>query len=493
MQTEIIELLKQLGPGKMSATAYDTAWVARLGDIDSDLSNRALEWLNENQLPDGSWGALAPYYYHDRVISTLAAMIALTHRGRRARDRQQIDKGLLALEQITSGATKGLMSDPNGATVGFEMIVPTLVAEAEQLGIIKRQGESILGKLGNMRKLKLQKMKGYKINRNVTMAFSAEMAGMDGRDMLEVENLLESNGSVAHSPSASAYFALCVNEGDVSTLQYLHAVVARDGGAPNLMPFDIYEKAWVLWNLSLYPNWDKETTTLFVPYLDYIKSAWNAGKGVGFSVNYTLPDGDDTIIAYDVLHHFGYKPIFEPVLSFEEKDHFRCYDLEVGLSPSVNIHALMALHHAGYKVNHPKTQMVLMFLEASKISDSYWIDKWHSSPYYTAAHYVIACIGLLNDSAQNCIDWILSTQRRDGSWGFFHSTAEETAYCLQALTKWKNKTGKIPKRVIKNGAQWLAEHSSSPYPPLWIGKGLYSADLVVQSAIISALALSENL
>jgi len=32
------------------------------------------------------------------VISTLAAMIALTHRGRRARDRQQIDKGLLALE-----------------------------------------------------------------------------------------------------------------------------------------------------------------------------------------------------------------------------------------------------------------------------------------------------------------------------------------------------------------------------------------------------------
>jgi len=98
MQTEIIELLKQLGPGKMSATAYDTAWVARLGGIDADLSNRALEWLNENQLPDGSWGAPAPYYYHDRVISTLAAMIALTHRGRRARDRQQIDKGLLALE-----------------------------------------------------------------------------------------------------------------------------------------------------------------------------------------------------------------------------------------------------------------------------------------------------------------------------------------------------------------------------------------------------------
>ena len=57
MQTEIIELLKQLGPGKMSATAYDTAWVARLGDIDSAMSINALEWICENQLIDGSWGA----------------------------------------------------------------------------------------------------------------------------------------------------------------------------------------------------------------------------------------------------------------------------------------------------------------------------------------------------------------------------------------------------------------------------------------------------
>src|SRR3972149_5577623 len=167
MQTEIIELLKQLGPGKMSATAYDTAWVARLGDIDRDLSNRALEWLNENQLPDGSWGAPAPNYYHDRVISTLAAMIALTYRGRRAHDRQQIEKGLIALERITSEATKKLMADPNGATIGFEMIVPNLVEEAENLKLVKQQGQRILGRLSELRKVKLQKMTGYKISRNV--------------------------------------------------------------------------------------------------------------------------------------------------------------------------------------------------------------------------------------------------------------------------------------------------------------------------------------
>ena len=79
-------------------------------------------------------------YYHDRVICTLAAMIALSYRGRREHDKVQIEKGKLALERIVGGATQGLQSDPNGATVGFEMIAPTLAAEAEKLGIIKQAG-----------------------------------------------------------------------------------------------------------------------------------------------------------------------------------------------------------------------------------------------------------------------------------------------------------------------------------------------------------------
>ena len=156
---ELIEqLLQEIGPGKMSNVAYDTAWVARLGDIDWELSSQALDWLVEHQLPDGSWGAQEPFYYHDRVISTLAAMIALTHRGRRAHDKEQIERGLLALERITSGATQGLRLDPNGATIGFEMIAPTLVAEAEKLGIIKQQGESILKRLSKERSQKLSRI-----------------------------------------------------------------------------------------------------------------------------------------------------------------------------------------------------------------------------------------------------------------------------------------------------------------------------------------------
>src|SRR5512134_811883 len=151
MNDLITKLIDEIGPGNMGSTAYDTAWAAHLGEIDWNLSSHALAWLVENQLPDGSWGAPAPMYYHDRVLCTLAAMIALSYRGRRGHDKVQVDKGKLALERIVGGATLGLQSDPNGATVGFEMIAPTLSAEAEKLGIIKPQGDRILGRLSKLR------------------------------------------------------------------------------------------------------------------------------------------------------------------------------------------------------------------------------------------------------------------------------------------------------------------------------------------------------
>src|SRR5687768_6317373 len=98
----IAKLISEIGPGHMASTAYDTAWTARLGEVDWNLSSHALIWLAENQLPDGSWGAPAPMYYHDRVICTLAAIIALSHRGRREHDKEQVQKGRLALEDRKS-------------------------------------------------------------------------------------------------------------------------------------------------------------------------------------------------------------------------------------------------------------------------------------------------------------------------------------------------------------------------------------------------------
>ena len=482
------KLIDEIGPGHMGSTAYDTAWTARLGEIDWALSSRALSWLAENQLSDGSWGAPAPMYYHDRVLCTLAAMIALSYRGRRGQDRLQIEKGKYALERIVSGATQGLQADPNGATVGFEMIAPTLAAEAEKLGIIKRQGDRILGRLSRQRAKKLAFLKDNMISRHVTIAFSAEMAGTDGKHMLDIANLQEGNGSVGLSPSATAYFATYINRGDQPSLNYLHGIAKPDGGMPNVAPFDVFEIAWSLWNLSLDPN--LEVTPKLKPHVDFLSRAWEPRRGVSFATDYSVKDSDDTVITYLALLRFGIEKDLASVLAYEEKDHFRCFNLEVNPSISANIHILDALRQAGLTQKNSSIQKIFQFLRKTK-TGAFWVDKWHASAYYPTAHAVIACAGFESDLVSDSVEWLIKTQSNNGSWGTYLPTAEETAYALQALWCWNEKGGKVPRSIFKNGARWLQEHMDQPYPPLWIGKCLYNPRLVIRSAVISALALTQ--
>lgn len=489
MKDLIAKLIDEIGPGHMGSTAYDTAWAARLGEVDWGLSSRALAWLSENQLPDGSWGAAAPMYYHDRVLCTLSAMIALSYRGRRGHDKEQIEKGRLALERIVGNATLGLQSDPNGATVGFEMIAPTLAAEAEKLGIIKHQGNRILGRLSKLRAKKLSYLHDNMISRNVTMAFSTEMAGTDGKHMLDIHHIQEDNGSVGVSPSATAYFATYVKRGDEASLKYLHSVMKPDGGMPNVAPFDIFEIGWTLWNLSFIPDLKKNGK--LQPHLDFLAKAWQPKRGVGFAAGYSVKDSDDTSLVYDTLLRFGIEKDLASVLLYEEKEHFRCFDLEANPSISANIHVLGALGQAGLDQKNSSVQKALRFLHRAKGTNHFWADKWHSSTYYATSHAIIACGKLASGLVQGSVEWILGSQNRDGSWGTYIPTAEETAYAIQALWFWNEHVARVPKNALKHGARWLQEHMDQPYPPLWIGKCLYNPSLVIRSAVISALALAQ--
>jgi halimadienyl-diphosphate synthase len=493
IEQETQKLLQELGTGQMSSTAYDTSWIARLGEIDSDLSNPALEWLCENQLPDGSWGADKPFYYHDRIISTLSAMIALTHRGHRNSDRVQIEKGLLALEKITSGVTQGLNTDLNGATVGFEMIAPTLVAEAEKLGLISHQGQNILGRLKKQREIKLGLLKGRTINRYMSAAFSAEMAGLDGQHMLDLGNLQEKNGSIGHSPSATAYYAIYVKHGDTNALEYLRKFVNPLNGAPDLIPFETFEANWVLWNLTLVNrDWYKDGGAGFQKAIELLKKAWKPGKGMGLSDDYSVPDGDDTLVAYELLSRFDSNTDINTIFTFEESEHFCAYPYEANSSSSLNIHAIGTLRRAGFENDNPTIVKIMKYLQKSRCSAGYWFDKWNLSPYYTTAHAIIVCAGYADHLVSQPVDWILQTQNNDGAWGYQFTTAEETAYCIQALKIWQKNGGKIPSAIINNAIAWLKDHAEPSYPPLWIGKGLYAPNLIVRSTILSALALAEE-
>lgn len=484
-------LLKLLGSNdNTSYTAYDTAWIARLGDIAPSLANGALHWLTNNQLSDGSWGAKDVLYYHDRVISTLAAMLALTRRGRRAEDKVQIEKGLKALEWITSGATRGLASDSNGATVGFELITPMLVEEAEQLGIIKQQGERILGKLSKLREAKMAKLGNLKINRYITPAFSTEMAGTDRTHLIDPYNLQEENGSIANSPSATAYFLQYIEPTNSKALSYLQKSI-KYGGAPFASPYDVFERSWILWNICLC-DVNEDIKSLCKPHVDFLLSAWRSEKGVGFATSYTPCDGDDTSITFDCLTQFGQELDINVLLSYEEAEFFRCYSLEANPSIGANVHMLSAFKHAGFDKSYSCVRKIINFLHRTRRQDQYWIDKWHISPYYITAHAIIACIGYNDELCQDSIEWMIGTQKSDGSWGMKISTAEETAYCVQALTLWRKYGKNVPREKIAQAKIWLENNIDKPFPALWISKALYCPTLVVRSTILTALILANQ-
>jgi halimadienyl-diphosphate synthase len=192
---------------------------------------------------------------------------------------------------------------------------------------------------------------------------------------------------------------------------------------------------------------------------------------------------------FETLGRYGRKTDIEAILGYEKDEHFRCYNLESNPSVSANIHILGALRNAGFDAGQPAVRKIINFLYQTRFLQMFWFDKWHSSPYYPTTHLIIAAERLVDELVENTVEWILETQNENGSWGYYIPTAEETAYCLQALLMWKRGGKSIPKDPIKRGLDWLSDHAEPPYPPLWIGKSLYSPELVVQSSILSALLL----
>lgn len=73
-------MLGSMEDGEISCSAYDTAWVALIEDVNGSGSPQfpsTLEWISDNQLPDGSWGDKHIFLGHDRLINTLACVVAL--------------------------------------------------------------------------------------------------------------------------------------------------------------------------------------------------------------------------------------------------------------------------------------------------------------------------------------------------------------------------------------------------------------------------------
>lgn len=484
---QIDDLLNVLGEGRIDSVPYDTAWIARLAPHFKGYGfEYALDWLRGHQHADGSWGGDF-LHYHDRFISTLAAIITLYENGDERHDAERIHQAETYLWREV-----GRMRFDADDTIGFPVLAVALTDEAHRLGFdiplnIYRNAEIIEKKLNYLGSDPTRW-------RYTSMSFSLEAARAyfpDPAVMRGADFMLE-NGSVGASPAATAAYMLHSRANDDAALGYLSWLVERqgDGGAPDMNPIDIFEIGWGLLQLRM-----GNAITPHQPQvrrlLDLLWKLWKPETGVSFSEYFPLPDLDDTAVVYALLRWGGYPVNVEVFGQYEADDHFVCYPNEANPSLSVNIRALAALQmDRGNPKVEAWVEKITRMLRRHDLENSLWFDKWHISPYYLTPVAVTSLVGVIDDLLRARVKWILKTQRRDGGWGYYHqSTVEETAYCLQSLLYWNAHVERVDRAVLDAAAAYIMRtvNKTSRMPALYIGKCLYNPVNVVRSAVIGAL------
>lgn len=482
LNAEIRDLIAGLGEGKVRGVAYDTAWVARLAPRYPGYGfEGALEWLRRNQYPDGTWGGPL-IQYHDRFVSTLAAIVALREVGRDPRDERRVKRGENALWKIV-----GRLGRDDSDTIGFPIIAAALTREAARVGLDVPLPPIRFA--GAYRK-KVQALLDSP-DRDwcaSTVSFSLEAL----RDALhETDMVLEGNGSVSSSPSATAGYLLSLPNGTGNqALHYLQAVQQDDGSVPAVAPIDLFEIAWTINHLRIANVIEPENFQIKAP-LEHLWNTWSPLTGSSYSSYFSVKDADVTAATYTVLKWAGYPVNAETFEFYETEDHFRCYQEETNPALSAHVRLLAAMR---FCEEHPRQPVwirkIIETLHRFDDNGSYWWDKWHVSPYYVSSVALGALHGIDGDLSRSRLKWMLRTQNDDGGWGYLgDSTPEETAYCLQTLTEWHMRVEAIDRAVLDSAAEYLWKHIDDYHKvPLWIGKSLYYPEGPVRAAILGALA-----
>jgi halimadienyl-diphosphate synthase len=424
----------------------------------------------------------------------LAAVLCLSQWSEQKSDRALCERGI----RYIWARTPVLAHDPY-ETVGFELIIPTLMEQARERGFCLPT--SSFDDFAEYRRKKLERIPPHLFYAPQNPAlYSLEFMGSE-LDLELVRQGQEANGSVGNSPSATAYL---LNQDPDNALgwRYVNQVMrVNSSGAVFSFPLDIFERTWVLYNLDLAGLMGGLGDGCRA-HVDYLRETWDPEKGVSFSRWYSAYDLDDTALAFKVLQRAahiwdapGYRVSLDVFEAYAETDHFRTFLFETDPSLSSNIHLLDALQISSRPQAKAMRETILAFMRRTRSLEAFWFDKWHASPYYVTAHAILAVLPCDQALIEDAVYWIIHTQRPDGSWGHFaEATVEETAYCLQALAYYAKRGGDVPFKVMQKAAMYLWQHiDDTQHPALWIAKTLFAPLHIIESAIISALALYEQL
>lgn len=483
------ELLREDFSYLTQATDYDTCWAARLTNNDGTLAYpHLLEALAGRQHPDGSWGSQVPYI-HDRLLSTLAIVLLLRRFGHRERDREQRIAGERYIWQHV-----GQLHYDAHKTIGFEMILPTLLAEGRELGLDLPYAQ--LRYYEEERAKKLSLLPTDRLFKTTTTALFSLEAFAGSVELEGVAGLLSEDGSMAGSPSATAFLLNQTPDWCTRFPQsaaHLNNLLKRDGaGLPALSSYEIFARAWVLHYLY-YGGLLSGHKGLLSSHYEYLRKHWRP-KGVGWSP-YVFPDSDNTAVVLLMLHQAGYEVDGSCLLACERDEHFAVYDYELDPSISVNLNILEALGTLPETDRLRVRDKILRYIFNARQPGGYWADKWHASAYYPTSKALIALLPHAPEQMGDTLNWLLATQRADGSWGQYISTAEETALALLPLLFYHRAGRSLPREPLRLAARYLLSNENPfkrHYPELWVGKALFAPPLITRSIILSALGLYHN-
>ncbi|XP_058072226.1 ent-kaurene synthase, chloroplastic [Magnolia sinica] len=231
----------------LSVSSYDTAWVAMVPSLDSPqfpCFPECLNWLLENQWPDGSWGLpdRHPLLCKDALSSTLACVLALR---RWNVGREHVKRGLHFIGSNFDSATDEKQHSP----IGFDIIFPGMIEYAEDMGLDLPLGPSTINSMLHKRDLELKRVCGaHSEGRKAYLAYVAEGLGKS-QNWEDVMKLQRKNGSLFNSPSTTA--AALTHLRDAKCLEYLQSLLNMFGNAvPTAYPLDIYTRLRMVDNLE---------------------------------------------------------------------------------------------------------------------------------------------------------------------------------------------------------------------------------------------------
>ncbi|XP_042383044.1 ent-kaur-16-ene synthase, chloroplastic-like isoform X1 [Zingiber officinale] len=232
----IERISRQFQNVQLSASSYDTAWVAMVPSPTSPNHPsfpQFLDWIIKHQHSDGSWrlNHFQPFLIKDYLSTTLACIIALE---RWKVGQEQVRKGLNFIRSNFSSILDERLQSP----IGFDIVFPSMLKYAIDIGLDVPIEHHEIDNMLRRQNAELHREQGSCNARETYLAYVAEGLG-NLHDWKETMKHQLKNGSLFNSAATTA--AAMMHHYDSKAHEYLHSLRLKFHSlVPTLYAMDVH-------------------------------------------------------------------------------------------------------------------------------------------------------------------------------------------------------------------------------------------------------------